>query len=137
VGKLKYDCTDCIGYCCSIYDRVDVSKKDLKRLAKHFDVSIETAKRKYTKKMDGQRVLKRVEDLIFDETCMFLDQTTRLCTIYDARPKTCREWPTHSGDRCVYYDILQFEREQQDDPDFVPVVDLKVLVDVDEDEGED
>jgi len=137
VGKLKYDCTNCIGYCCSIYDRVDVTKKDLKRLAKHFDVSVEKAKRKYTKKVDGKRVLKRVDDLIFDETCIFLDQTTRLCTIYDARPATCREWPLHSGDRCVYYDILQFERQQQEDPDFVPVVDLKVLVDVDEDDEEE
>jgi len=132
VGKLKYDCTDCVGYCCSIYDRVDVWKKDLKRLARHFDITPAQAKKKFTRKVGKYTALKRKEDLIFEETCIFLDQTTRLCSVYDARPDTCREWPVHSGDRCVYYDILQFERKQQDDEDYVPVVEIKVLEEVEE-----
>ena len=132
MGKLKYDCTDCVGYCCSIYDRVDVWKKDIKRLAKHFGLTPEEAKEKFTHMVDGHRALRRKKDLIFEETCYFLNQTTRLCTIYDARPDTCREWPVHSGNRCVYYDILQYERKQQDDPAFFPVVEIRVLVDADE-----
>ncbi len=131
LGKPKYDCTKCVGYCCSIYDRVDVNQKDIKRLAKHFGVSEKKAKEKFTTMVDGYRSLKRKDDLIFERTCYFLDQTTRLCSIYDARPGTCREWPVHSGDRCVYYDILQFERKQQDDDTYVPVVDIRVLVDAD------
>lgn len=131
MGKLKYDCTDCVGYCCSIYERVDVHKKDIKRLAKHFRLSYDDAQKKFITVMDGHQVLKRKADLIFERTCIFLDQTTRLCSIYDARPGTCRDWPAHSGDRCVYYDILQFERRQQDDSDFVPIVEIKVLVNVD------
>mgnify|MGYP001948079642 CR=1 FL=1 len=127
-----YDCTDCIGYCCSIYDRVDVTKKDLKRLAKAHGLSTVEAEDRFTTRVDGVRSLKKVDDLIFEKTCMFLDQTTRLCTNYEGRPKACREFPVHSGDRCVYYDILVHEREQQDDPDFVPIVEMKVLVDVDE-----
>ena len=132
----QYDCTDCIGYCCSIYDRVDVTKRDLKRLAKHFGLSKEETARKYTTEVDGIRSLRKVDDLIFDRTCQFLDQTTRLCTIYEGRPEACREWPVHSGDRCVYYDILTFERLQQDDDDYVPVVEVKVLIDVEDDEEE-
>ena len=127
--KLEYDCTDCVGYCCSIYDRVDVGEKDIKRLAKHFGETVEKATKKYTKMLEGHRVLRRRKDGIFEETCIFLDDATRLCSIYDARPKTCREYPTHSGNRCVYYDILQFERKQQDDPDYVPVVEIQILVD--------
>jgi len=134
VSKPKYDCTKCVGYCCSIYDRVDVEKKDIRRLAKHFGVSEKNAKDTFTTVVDGFRSLKRMDDLIFERTCIFLDQTTRLCSIYDARPDTCREWPVHSGDRCVYYDILQFERKQQDDDEYVPVVDIRVLVDADEQE---
>ncbi|MEZ4783911.1 MAG: YkgJ family cysteine cluster protein [Candidatus Kapaibacterium sp.] len=134
MGKLKYDCTDCVGYCCSIYDRVDVWKKDIKRLGKHFGLTPDEAKEKFTRIVDGHRALKRKSDLIFEETCIFLNQTTRLCSIYDARPDTCREWPVHSGNRCVYYDILKFERKQQDDPTFVPVVEIKVLVDADEED---
>lgn len=128
MAKLQYDCTDCIGYCCSIYERVDVNKTDLKRLAKYFGVTEEVAEKRYTRKLDGVRTLKRVNDRIFERTCMFLNQETRLCTIYEGRPKACREWPTHSGNRCVYYDILTFERRQQGDPDYLPVVEIKVLV---------
>ncbi len=51
---------------------------------------------------------------------MFLNQETRKCTIYNARPSVCREFPTTS--RCAYYDLIEFEREQQDDPDVIPLV---------------
>jgi hypothetical protein len=51
---------------------------------------------------------------------MFLDQETRKCTIYDARPRTCHEFPTTS--RCAYYDLIEFEREQQGDADVIPLV---------------
>lgn len=136
MGKPKYDCTDCIGYCCSIYDRVDVTKKDLKRLAKHLKLSKEETEQRYTTQVDGVRSLGKVDDLIFERTCVFLNQTTRLCSIYEGRPEACREWPVHSGDRCVYYDILTFERTQQDDPDYAPIVDIRVLIDVDEDGNE-
>lgn len=128
MGKPKYDCTDCIGYCCSIYDRVDVNKYDIKRLAKYFGVTEEQALRKYTTIIDGFRVLKRVPDTLFERTCTFLNQETRLCSIYEARPGTCRNYPVHAGDRCVYYDLLTHERLQQGDPDFVPIVEIKVLV---------
>ena len=67
-------------------------------------------------------MLKRVEDVIFSETCMFLDQEKRGCTIYHARPGVCREYPDRA--RCSYYDLLQFERRQQDDETVVPLVQI-------------
>jgi Fe-S-cluster containining protein len=67
-------------------------------------------------------VLKRVKDVIFPETCTFLDQKTRGCTIYHARPAVCREYPGRP--RCAYYDVLQFERRQQDDETVIPVVQI-------------
>ncbi|HZT58954.1 MAG TPA: YkgJ family cysteine cluster protein [Pyrinomonadaceae bacterium] len=120
--RVYFDCTKCPAFCCSIYDRVQVTKRDVTRLAKHFGVSFETAWRRYTKQWEKERVLKRVKDAIFPETCMFLDQETRGCTIYHARPAVCREYPARS--RCVYYDVLQFERRQQDDETVVPVVQI-------------
>jgi Fe-S-cluster containining protein len=69
-----------------------------------------------------ERVLRQKKDVIFEESCVFLDPVTRGCTIYDGRPKTCREFPARS--RCSYYDMLEFEREQQDDPDVVPLVQI-------------
>ena len=52
---------------------------------------------------------------------MFLDKETRNCTIYEGRPKICREFPTQK--RCGYYEFLIWEREVQDDPDWVATTD--------------
>ena len=120
--RTYFDCAKCPAYCCSIYDRVQVTQRDINRLAKHFGVSPETARRRYTKMWKDERVLRRVKDVIFPETCMFLDQETRGCTIYHARPAVCREYPARS--RCTYYDMLQFERKQQADETVVPVVQI-------------
>ncbi len=118
--RVFFNCSKCPAFCCSIYERVEVTKRDLNRLARHFGVTPEAARELYTRDWDGERVLKRVDDVIFPQTCMFLDQKTRGCTIYHARPSVCRAFPGRS--RCAYYDLLQFERRQQGDDNVVPVV---------------
>jgi len=117
MSDLKYDCSKCTAYCCS-YPQIDVSKRDLNRLARHFGIEPETAERRFTKIKDGVRVLRHQKDKIFDSVCMFLDLQTRRCTIYQARPGVCHEYPTRP--RCGYYDFLKWERTHQDDPDFLP-----------------
>ena len=111
--RTYFDCTKCPAYCCSIYERVQVTKRDITRLAKH---------RRFTKKWEDERILKKVKDVIFPETCMFLDQEKRGCTIYHARPGVCREYPDRV--RCSYYDVLQFERRQQADDTVIPLVQI-------------
>ena len=54
---------------------------------------------------------------IFESTCGLFDQEKRRCTVYEARPGVCRQYP--DAPRCGYYDFLSFEREQQGDPDFI------------------
>ena len=120
--RVHFDCSKCPAYCCAIYDRVEVTKRDLDRLAKHFGVSVATARRRYTTMWEGERVLRRVKDRIFKQACMFLDPETRGCTIYHGRPNVCREYPART--RCAYYDLLQFERKQQNDPAVIPLVQL-------------
>jgi Fe-S-cluster containining protein len=122
--RIYFDCSKCPAYCCSIYERVQVTKRDLNRLARHFGVTPVVAQRRYTKidKESGERVLRRVKDVIFEETCMFLNQETRGCTIYHGRPNVCREYPARS--RCVYYDVIKFERDQQDDENVLPLVQI-------------
>ena len=117
---LKYDCDKCIAYCCSIYDRVQVTPRDIRRLATHFRVLPEVATERFTKLNGKERILRRKADRLFGQACTFLDQDTRKCTIYNARPLVCREFPTTS--RCSYYDLLEFERDQQGDPDVIPLV---------------
>ena len=119
-SRSYYDCTDCPAYCCSIYDRVQVTKRDIRRLAKYFGVTEEQATNRYTKMYSKERVLRRKADPLFGQACQFLNPETRGCTIYHARPSVCREYPTTT--RCAYYDLLKFERNQQDDLKVIPLV---------------
>ena len=118
--RVFFDCNKCPAFCCSIYERVEVTTRDINRLARYFNVTYDEARERYTTDFEDERVLKRVKDVIFEKTCMFLDQKTRGCTIYKGRPAVCRAFPGRS--RCAYYDLLKFEREQQGDETVVPVV---------------
>jgi Fe-S-cluster containining protein len=118
--KSHYNCIECPAYCCAVYERVQVTPRDIRRLAKHFGVTEETATARYTKVYEKERVLRRKSDPVFGQSCQFLNPETRGCTIYHARPEVCREFPTTS--HCAYWDLLKFERDQQDDPDVLPLV---------------
>jgi Fe-S-cluster containining protein len=116
--KVHYDCSKCPAYCCS-YDSIVVEKRDLNRLARHFGIDPETAKRRFTKEVEGENVLRHQKDKFFRSVCMFLDTKKRRCTIYDARPGVCHEYPDQP--HCGYFDFLKWERGHQEDPDFVPM----------------
>ena len=112
-----YNCAKCPGYCCS-YPLIQLTKRDVERLAKHFDLTWEEARKKFTKVETGAKyAMRRKADEHFGRICMFFDTEARRCTVYEARPKTWRVYP--EAPRCGYYDFLKFEREQQDDPEYV------------------
>ena len=113
-----YDCHNCPSYCCT-YPRIEVTKTDLSRLALYLDVSPERVRRRYTKKGwdPGERVLRHQRDDVFGSACVFLDTTTRLCTVHEARPDICNGHTT--GPTCGYYTFLMAERKDQNDPDLV------------------
>ncbi|MBX3591437.1 MAG: YkgJ family cysteine cluster protein [Burkholderiaceae bacterium] len=119
--KIKYDCSRCPGYCCS-YPRIEVRDKDLARLARHFGLSPEEAEKRFTRRYrdeeDDERILRHRKDEIYGSICRFFDTDARRCTVYEARPAVCRQYP--NGRKCGYYDFLRFERKHQDDPDFIP-----------------
>ena len=116
--KVRYSCEKCPGWCCT-YDEIEVNKRDIDRLARHFGIDADTAATRFTKlsREDGKPMLRHKKDSIFDTACMFLDQEKRRCTIYEARPTVCRAYP--NGNRCGYYEFLKFEREQQDDQEII------------------
>jgi Fe-S-cluster containining protein len=113
-----YDCGKCPAYCCS-YDRIAITKRDVNRLAKHFGIEPEVATRRFTKVVEGDVVLKHQKDAIYGSVCMFLDTKARRCTVYEARPGVCHEYPDRPT--CGYYDFLRWERRHQDDPKFIPL----------------
>jgi Fe-S-cluster containining protein len=101
---------------------VQVTKRDIRRLARHFSVDFETAQRRFTTTWQGEQILRRKADPIFGQACKFLDPSTRRCTIYNGRPSVCREFPART--RCAYYDLLTFERSQQGDETVLPLVQI-------------
>jgi uncharacterized protein len=114
-----YDCNKCPGYCCS-YPVIQLTKADIARLAKHFSLTPEVAKERFTKSAHGyDLVMKRKKDEHYGKICRFFDTTTRRCTVYLARPAVCRSFPEEK--RCGYYDFLTFERHHQKDPDAVAI----------------
>ena len=112
----KYDCRRCPGYCCS-YPVIVVTKRDIRRIARHFGIEEETAEKRFCRADHGyKRIMKRKKDEHFGRICRFFDSEARNCTIYKARPATCRDYP---GESCGYWDFLVFERDGQKDEDYV------------------
>jgi uncharacterized protein len=116
--RAKYSCAKCPAYCCS-YPEIEVTKRDIARLASHFALPYDIAEERFTKvePKEKTRLLRHKRDTVFDSVCAFLDQKTRRCGAYDARPGVCRGYP--DSPRCGYYDFLKFERAHQADPEFI------------------
>ena len=119
--RVQFNCAKCPGYCCS-YPVISVSKRDLERLAKFFGLAPEVAEKRFTKSAHGhKRIMRRKADDHFGMICRFFDTERRRCTVYEARPHVCRDFP--GGARCGYYDFLAFERRAQNDRAFVASTD--------------
>ena len=116
--RVQYSCKKCPAFCCT-YSDIEITKRDIERLARHFDLSYRAAEERFTKADPKTKapMLRHKKDKIFESACMFLDQKARRCTVYDARPGVCRKYPDSS--RCGYYDFLRFERTQQGDEKLV------------------
>jgi Fe-S-cluster containining protein len=116
--RAKYSCKKCPAFCCT-YSDIEVTSRDIERLARHFDLTYAVAEERFTKQdsKKEKRVLRHRKDTIFDSACIMLDQDKRRCSVYDARPGVCRTYPDSS--RCGYYEFLKFERLQQGDDQYV------------------
>lgn len=116
-----YNCLKCPGYCCS-YPLIQLDKRDVARLAKYHSMTFDEARKAFTKQAHGAKyAMRRKKDEIFGKICRFFDTKERRCTIYKARPSVCRSFPGEG--RCGYYDFLKFERNAQDDSEFIALTD--------------
>lgn len=76
------DCTTC-GNCCKEMG-VAVEPEEIERLAKHMGISAEEFENRHVAVDEGEKYMP-------ETPCPFLGGT--LCTIYEDRPKVCREFP--------------------------------------------
>jgi Fe-S-cluster containining protein len=116
--RARYSCAKCPGYCCS-YPEIEITPRDIERLAKRFELGYGEAEERFTKydPKEKVRLLRHKKDKVFDTVCMFFDQKARRCTVYESRPGVCRAYP--DSKHCGYYDFLKFERAHQADPEFI------------------
>ena len=116
--RAKYDCEKCPAYCCS-YPEIEVTPRDIERLAKRFGLAYGDAEERFTKhdSKEKVRLLRHQKDDHFGTVCTFFDRDKRRCTVYEARPGVCRSYP--DSPTCGYYEFLKFERAHQDDPEFI------------------
>ncbi len=85
---LRFTCTQC-GQCCTgSAGSVWVSQADIKRLAAFLDIPPGRFVRRYTRMVNGERIL---IDNAPSTDCVFLRDRT--CTVYEGRPTQCRTYP--------------------------------------------
>ena len=98
-----FSCTDCLkcANCCKTTSPI-FSDRDISRIAKHLRTKPSVLTDKYLKlDEDKEYVLKKTP-------CTFLGDDNR-CSIYDVRPKACREYP-HT-DRVKQSQILHLTKK--------------------------
>ena len=81
------DCTTCAN-CCR-HSVVPVQKAEIANIASHLGATVEAVARTYTvadPEVPASRILRTSP-----QGCVFLEGS--LCTIYEARPKACRDFP--------------------------------------------
>ena len=93
-------CDGCLGVCCVIPGTVLVDKKDIRRLAAAKDMPPSTFVEWHTVATDdGKLAIKRGI-----EPCPFQASTGR-CSVYEARPRACREYGYCWDRKDVSYEI--------------------------------
>lgn len=98
-------CEGCFGNCCTM--PVEIHASDLIRLGLTDEDEVQTSKKKLAKRLIKEKIVQSYRegtDLFMlsarpDGDCVFLNPKTRLCTVYDRRPDTCRGFPLALGPR--------------------------------------
>ncbi len=88
---MRYECKNCGGLCCQNTEMI-LSKKDIILIIKNFSKRIR--QEDFTFQNNDFFQLKNVES-----HCFFLNNTTKMCNIYEFRPYGCRFYPMIYDDK--------------------------------------
>ena len=98
------NCRKCPSFCCRVAGYVEVSRQDIRRLAKFLGLTVRQFEERHLVEVTRKREKLIKQDL---ETCQFLDSNRR-CTVYKARPKDCREYVCWDQDDETVYEYASF-----------------------------
>ena len=98
------NCLKCASFCCKLAGYVEVRRRDIRRLADHFGLTVREFEEKHIveKTSKGEKLIKSAFD-----TCQFLGPD-RKCTVYSARPTDCREYVCWDQYDTKVYDFAYF-----------------------------
>lgn len=86
---LKFKCTSCGDCCTGAPGYVWVNKQEIKALAAQLEMDVEAFEQKHVRLVGIRRALLEYAN----GDCVFFDNQTRKCTVYESRPRQCRTWP--------------------------------------------
>jgi len=92
----KVDCLECANCCTSIPPLL--TETDIKRIAKSLGMNAGEFKTQYV-------IFDDDDDMVMNETpCPFLGEGNK-CSIYEIRPKACRQYPHTNHEFSKHYDL--------------------------------
>ena len=98
------DCLKCPSFCCRTAGYVEVSRNDIRRLAKFLNLTVrEFEARHIVERTRNGR--KRIKSGF--ATCQFLGDDRR-CTVYAARPRDCRGYVCWNQQDTTVYEFARF-----------------------------
>ena len=90
LSRNKVFCNFCPGFCCYRLEGAGlyIMAEDINRMARYFGITDGEVRRRY---LEGKNTFKTRED----GSCIFLanDRLCKRCTIHEARPRQCRDFP--------------------------------------------
>ena len=100
----ELNCGECVGACCMMgaHEVIHLTENDAKRLAKHLDMKLKAFAKKYLRPVNSAQdfayIFKmKTEKKAFGEACCPMLKVNAKgvgkCSVYDARPRTCHEFP--------------------------------------------
>jgi len=88
---LRFECTEC-GHCCRVrgaYAHVYLNEDEIAAFARHFKLTKKQFRWRYT----VQDELGWTELVFHEDRCIFLDNDSGRCGVYEVRPTQCRTFP--------------------------------------------
>ncbi|WP_146451258.1 YkgJ family cysteine cluster protein [Bythopirellula polymerisocia] len=86
---LRFKCTGCGDCCTGAPGYVWVNQQEIDAMAKRLAMKVETFQAKYVRKIGIRRSLVEFSN----GDCVFFDNESRKCNVYEQRPRQCRTWP--------------------------------------------
>lgn len=98
------DCLKCPSFCCRMAGYVEVSRADIRRLAKFLGLTVRGFEERHIVEKT-RRGAKRIKSGY--NVCQFLGED-RMCTVYEARPRDCRGYVCWNQEDDTVYQFARF-----------------------------